>query len=80
MTEEIQSGGCLCGKISYQFDVPAGSGLGASGSLNVARIAIMKKEDNFSLNEIAEAAYQAEINSKKGPVFTEFANGNAIMN
>lgn len=51
------------GKINYQFDVPAGSGLGASGSLNVARIALMKKEDNFSLNEIAEAAYQAEIDS-----------------
>ena len=52
------------GKIHYQFDVPAGSGLGASGSLNVARIALMKKEDNFSLNEIAEAAYQAEIDSE----------------
>ena len=49
--------------ITYDFDVPIGSGLGTSGSVNVARIALLGKDQNLSLNEIAEAAYQAEIKS-----------------
>jgi D-glycero-alpha-D-manno-heptose-7-phosphate kinase len=53
----------LSGEVSYNFDIPVGSGLGTSGSVNVARIALLRKSENLSLNEIAEAAYQAEIKS-----------------
>ena len=51
------------GEISYDFDIPLGSGLGTSGSVNVARIALLKKNENPSLSQIAEAAYQEEIKS-----------------
>tara|TARA_B100000900_G_C20588496_1_gene720644 strand:- start:1470 stop:2207 length:738 start_codon:yes stop_codon:yes gene_type:complete len=51
------------GEIVYDFDTPTGSGLGTSGSMNVAKIALLNKNENFSLNQIAEAAYQEEINS-----------------
>ena len=53
----------LSGEVSYNFDIPIGSGLGTSGSVNVARIALLRKSENLSLSEIAEAAYQAEIKS-----------------
>ena len=51
------------GEVEFNFDVPAGSGLGTSGALNVARIAVLQgieDADSASLNELAEAAYQAE--------------------
>ena len=51
------------GEIAYEFDIPIGSGLGTSGSVNVARIALLKKTENSSLDQIAEAAYQEEIES-----------------
>ena len=51
------------GEISYDFDIPLGSGLGTSGSVNVARIALLKMNENPSLSQIAEAAYQEEIKS-----------------
>ena len=52
-------------EITYDFDIPIGSGLGTSGSVNVARIALLGKDQNLSLHEIAEAAYQEEIKSGK---------------
>jgi len=53
----------VSGEIAYEFDIPMGSGLGTSGSVNVARIALLKKTENSSLDQIAEAAYQEEIES-----------------
>ena len=49
------------GEVSFSFDVPAGSGLGASGALNVAKIAALQGIESMPLEELAEAAYQAEI-------------------
>ena len=51
------------GEVTYEFDVQTGSGLGTSGALNVARIAVLQENDTFSRDEIAEAAFQAEISS-----------------
>ncbi len=51
------------GEIKFEFDVPAGSGLGASGALNVAKIALQQAPSVIEREEIAEAAYQLEISS-----------------
>ena len=37
----------LSGEVSYNFDIPVGSGLGTSGSVNVARIALLRKSESF---------------------------------
>ena len=44
--------------VSFSFGVPAGSGLGSSGAMNVAMAALSSPDD--SPESIAEAAYQAE--------------------
>jgi D-glycero-alpha-D-manno-heptose-7-phosphate kinase len=51
------------GEIAYEFDIPVNSGLGASGSLNVARITLLDGNDSLSPDEVAESAYQAEVSS-----------------
>jgi|TARA_B100001996_G_scaffold374251_1_gene352640 D-glycero-alpha-D-manno-heptose-7-phosphate kinase len=51
------------GDVAYEFDIPANSGLGTSGSLNVARITLLDENNDMSSDEIAEAAYQEEISS-----------------
>lgn len=48
------------GEVEFSFDVPAGSGLGTSGALNVARIAALQGGERHSAEAVAEAAYQAE--------------------
>ena len=50
------------GNIDFKFDVPAGSGLGTSGALNVAKIAALGVDDVSDLGTIAELSFQAEIN------------------
>ena len=50
------------GYINFKFDVPAGSGLGTSGALNVAKIAALGVDDVSDLGTIAELSFQAEIN------------------
>ena len=50
------------GDIDFQFDVPAGSGLGTSGALNVAKIAALGVDDVSDLDAIAELAFEAETN------------------
>ena len=49
------------GNVVFKFDVPAGSGLGTSGALNVAKIAALSVDDVSDLDTIAELAFQAEI-------------------
>lgn len=51
------------GEFKFEFDVPAGSGLGASGALNVAKIALQQGLESIEREDIAEAAYQLEITS-----------------
>ena len=51
------------GNIDFKFDVPAGSGLGTSGALNVAKIAALGVDDVSDLGTIAELSFQAEINA-----------------
>ena len=51
------------GNIDFQFDVPAGSGLGTSGALNVAKIAALGVDDVSDLAAIAELAFEAETNA-----------------
>jgi D-glycero-alpha-D-manno-heptose-7-phosphate kinase len=51
------------GEVEFSFDVPAGSGLGTSGALNVARIAVLNDGDIDDIQGLAEQAYQAEIAS-----------------
>ncbi len=48
------------GGVTFSFDVPAGSGLGTSGALNVAKIAALQGIDSMELDSLAEASYQAE--------------------
>lgn len=53
------------GEVEFSFDVPAGSGLGTSGALNVAKIAALQSEtegspDPQTRSDIAEAAFIAE--------------------
>ena len=48
------------GNVEFQFDVSAGSGLGTSGALNIAKIAALGGADTNDLDQIAEAAYRAE--------------------
>ena len=63
----------LSGEVSYNFDIPVGSGLGTSGSVNVARIALLRKSENLSLNEIAEAFMNwANFQTR----FTKISNSN----
>ena len=52
------------GNVDFQFDVPAGSGLGTSGALNVAKIAALGVDDLTDLDTIAESAF--EIENKEG--------------
>jgi D-glycero-alpha-D-manno-heptose-7-phosphate kinase len=51
------------GNVDFQFDVPAGSGLGTSGALNVAKIAALGVDDVSDLGAIAELAFEAETNA-----------------
>ncbi len=48
------------GNVALQFDVPAGSGLGTSGALNVAKVAALDVGDLNDLDGIAESAFEAE--------------------
>ena len=50
------------GNVALQFDVPAGSGLGTSGALNVAKIAALGIVDTSDLDNVAESAFKTEIN------------------
>lgn len=52
------------GNVDFQFDVPAGSGLGTSGALNVAKIAALGVDDLADLDAIAESAF--EVENKEG--------------
>jgi D-glycero-alpha-D-manno-heptose-7-phosphate kinase len=52
------------GNVDFQFDVPAGSGLGTSGALNVAKIAALGVDDLTDLDVIAESAF--EVENKEG--------------
>ena len=52
------------GNVDFQFDVPAGSGLGTSGALNVAKIAALGVDDLTDLDAIAESAF--EVENKEG--------------
>ena len=52
------------GNVDFQFDVAAGSGLGTSGALNVAKIAALGVDDLTDLDTIAESAF--EIENKEG--------------
>ena len=46
------------GNIDFKFDVPAGSGLGTSGALNVAKIAALSVDEVSDLDTIAELAFE----------------------
>ena len=48
------------GNVDFQFDVPAGAGLGTSGALNVAKIAALGVEDLTDLDAIEESAIEVE--------------------